>query len=136
VLLRRVPEHRIYTFSLVIMLGGFSLFLLARSSLQVLLGASFTGLGLAPLFPIILFFASPALLACRNSGWVFSSAGLGGALLPWLTGQISAKFGSLRTAFMVPAVASVLIVALSLAWLGRNSHAGQPLPAFPDGPGD
>ena len=136
VLLRRVPEHRIYTFSLVIMLGGFSLFLLARSSLQVLLGASFTGFGLAPLFPIILFFASPALLACRNSGWVFSSAGLGGALLPWLTGQISAKFGSLRTAFMVPAVASVLIVALSLAWLGRNSHAGQPLSAFPDGPGD
>ncbi|HZD93945.1 MAG TPA: hypothetical protein VE133_06800 [Candidatus Sulfotelmatobacter sp.] len=135
-LLRRFPEHRIYTFSLVVMLGGFSLFLLARSSPHVLLGAFVTGLGLAPLFPIILSFASPALLACRNSGWVFSSAGLGGALVPWLTGLASAGFGSLRAAFMIPAAAAVLIAALSLRRLGRNPHAGQPLSAFPDGARD
>jgi MFS transporter, FHS family, glucose/mannose:H+ symporter len=126
-LLRHIPEQRIYAISLVITLGGFSLFLVARSSLQVLIGASATGLGLAPLFPIILSFASPALLACRNSGWVFSSAGLGGALIPWLTGQVSARSGSLRVAFMVPASAAVLIVALSLARLVRSPNTGQSL---------
>jgi fucose permease len=63
------------------------------------------------------------MLACRNSGWVFSSASLGGALVPWLTGQASAQFGSLRVAFMVPAVAAALIVALSLARLGRSHHS-------------
>src|SRR5258708_24921088 len=34
-LLRRIPEQRIYAVSLVIMLGRFSLFLLARSTLHV-----------------------------------------------------------------------------------------------------
>ena len=133
-LLRRVPEQRIYAFSLLIMLGGFALFLLAHSSLQVLLGAGVTGLGLAPLFPIILSFASPALLACRNSGWVFSSAGLGGALIPWLTGQASARSGSLRAAFIVPASAAVLIVALSLIGLGKRPSSRPNVSAFPDGP--
>src|SRR5205807_5060519 len=133
-LLRHVPEHRIYSFSLIIMLGGFWLFLSTHSSLQVLLAAGVTGLGLAPLFPIIMSFASPALLACRNSGWVFSSAGLGGALVPWLTGQVSARFGSLRAGFIVPTSAAVLIVALSLGRLVRDPHAGKLLPASPDEP--
>jgi MFS transporter, FHS family, glucose/mannose:H+ symporter len=132
-LLRRVPEHSIYRFSMAIMLAGFSLFLFSHSSLHVLLAASVTGLGLAPLFPLILSFASPVLLACRNSGWVFSSAGLGGALVPWLTGQASAGFGSLRAAFIVPASAAVLIVALSLALLGRGPDSGQPVSPFPGG---
>jgi MFS transporter, FHS family, glucose/mannose:H+ symporter len=118
-LLRRVRERRIYLVSLAIALGGLSLFLAARSSLEVLFAASVTGLGLAPLFPLILSFASDFLLACRNSGWVFSSAGLGGAAVPWLTGQVSAQFGSLRAGFVVPASAAVVISVLSLARLGK-----------------
>jgi len=130
-LLRRVPESPIYRLSLAIMLGGLSLFLFSRSSLAVLVAASVTGLGLAPLFPLILSLASDSLLACRNSGWVFSSAGLGGAVVPWLTGQISTQFGSLRAGFMMPACAAVLIVALSLARLGRGPHPGKVLSSFP-----
>jgi FHS family glucose/mannose:H+ symporter-like MFS transporter len=114
-LLRRIPELPLYTLSLAIMLGGLSLFLFSRSSMQVVLAASVTGLGLAPLFPLIMSFASDSLLARRNSGWVFSSAGLGGAILPWLTGQVSTQFGSLRAGFILPASAAVVIVVLSLA---------------------
>ena len=130
-LLRRIPEHAIYAVSLAIMLAGFSLFLLSHSSRQVLIGASVTGLGLAPLFPLILTFASPVLLGCRNSGWVFSGAGLGGALVPWLTGQVSTHFGSLRTAFIVPASAAALIVALSLSPLLRGTRSGRPPSPLP-----
>jgi len=126
-LLRRIPEQPIYRLSLAIMLAGLSLFLFSRSSLAVLLAASVTGLGLAPIFPLILSFASDSLLACRSSGWVFSSAGLGGALVPWLTGQVSTRFGSLRVGFILPASAAVLIVALSLARLGRGKLLS-PLP--------
>jgi FHS family glucose/mannose:H+ symporter-like MFS transporter len=132
-LLRRIPEPLIYWSSLVVALGGISLYLVSHSSLQVLLAASVTALGLAPIFPLLLSFASDSMLACRNSGWVFSSASLGGALLPWLTGHASAGFGSLRAAFMVPAAAALLIVVLSLARLGRNAHARKPLSTFPDG---
>jgi fucose permease len=132
-LLRRISEHTIYRLSLVIMLGGFSLLLLSRSSWGVLLAASVTGLGLAPLFPLIMSFASDTLLAHRNSGWVFSSAGLGGAVVPWLTGQVSTQFGSLRAGFILPASAAVLIVALSLTRLGRGPQAGKLPSPFPAG---
>ena len=128
-LLRRIPEQPIYRLSLAIMLAGLSLFLLSQSSLAVLLAASVTGLGLAPLFPLIVSFGAEPLLARRSSGWVFASAGLGGALLPWLTGQVSTRFGSLRVGLILPASASVLIVALSLARLGR----GKLLSSFPVG---
>lgn len=114
-ILRRVPEQPIYRLSLAFMLGGLSLFLFSRSSEAVVLAASVTGFGLAPLFPLILSFAADSLLASRNSGWVFSSAGLGGAVVPWLVGQISTQFGSLRAGFVLPASVAVLIVALSLS---------------------
>src|SRR5215471_2455334 len=57
-LLRRIPEQPIYRLSLAIMLAGLSLFLLSQSSLAVLLAASVTGLGLAPLFPLIVSFGA------------------------------------------------------------------------------
>jgi len=124
-LLRRVPERPIYRLSLAIMIAGLLLLLFSRSSLQVLMAASVTGLGLAPLFPLIVSFASDSLLAQRNSGWVFSSAGLGGALVPWLTGRVSTHFGSLRAGFILPTSAAVLIVALSFARLKGVAQAGK-----------
>jgi fucose permease len=130
-ILRRVPEPPIYILSLLFMLVGLGLFLFSMSSTAVVLAASITGFGLAPLFPLLLSFASDVLLACRNSGWVFSSAGLGGAFVPWLTGRISTHFGSLRTGFVLPASAAVLIAALSLARLRRGFHASKPASSFP-----
>lgn len=133
VLLRRISEPLIYWLSLTVALAGISLYLFSHSSLQVLLAAFVTALGLAPIFPLLLSFASDSMLAQRNSGWVFSSASLGGALVPWLTGHASARFGSLRAAFMVPAAAAVLIVALSLLRLGRTPQAVHTFSAFSDG---
>jgi MFS transporter, FHS family, glucose/mannose:H+ symporter len=124
-LLRRIPETLIYWVSLAVALAGILLYLLSHSSLQILLAAAVTALGLAPIFPLIVSRASESMLACRNSGWVFSSASLGGALVPWLTGQASARFGSLRVAFLVPASAATLIVALSLARLGVRRSLGK-----------
>jgi fucose permease len=130
-ILRRVPEQPIYRLSLAFMLAGLSLFLFSMSSEAVLLAASVTGFGLAPLFPLILSFAADSLLANRNSGWVFSSAGLGGAVVPWLVGQISTQFGSLRVGFVLPASVAVLIVALSLSRLGPGPQSGMRSRFFP-----
>ena len=130
-LLRRIPEPVIYWLSLALALGGISLYLFSRSSLQVLVAAAITAWGLAPIFPLMLSFASDFLLAHRNSGWVFASASLGGALVPWLTGQASVGFGSLRIAFLVPASAAALIVALSLFRLGRSHRSTKDFLSFP-----
>ena len=130
-ILRRVPEQPIYRLSLAFTLAGLSLFLFSMSSEAVVLAASVTGFGLAPLFPLILSFAADSLLASRNSGWVFSSAGLGGAVVPWLVGQISTQFGSLRVGFVLPASVAVLIVALSLSRLGPGPQSGMRSRFFP-----
>jgi MFS transporter, FHS family, glucose/mannose:H+ symporter len=124
-LLRRIPETLIYWLSLAVALAGTLLYLLSHSSLQILLAAAVTALGLAPIFPLIVSRASDSLLSCRNSGWVFSSASLGGALVPWLTGEASARSGSLRVAFLVPAAAAVLIMALSVARVGIGRSRGK-----------
>jgi fucose permease len=114
VVLRRVPEGRVYGWALVLTLVGASLLIASRSGNQVLIATSMTGLGLGPLFPLLLSFASGSLLSRRNSGWVFSCAALGGAVLPWLTGRVSSGFSSLRIGFIVPASAMLLIMTLSL----------------------
>ena len=130
-LLRHIPEPLIYWVSLAVTLGGISLYLVSRSSLQGLLAASVTGLGLAPIFPLMLSSASDTLLACRNSGWVFSSASLGGLLVPWLTGQASARFGSLRVGFLVPASPAVLIVALGFTRREKSPGSAKLIFDFP-----
>ena len=51
----------------------------------------------------------------RNTGWVFAMTASGGAVLPWLTGLISTRTGSLRIGFAMPVVALAAILALAAA---------------------
>lgn len=113
--LRYAREALVYAASLALTTAGIILLLASRSGQQVMAAASITGLGLAPLFPLLVSFSAGALLASRNSGWVFSAAALGGAVVPWLTGRISTSLHSLRAGFLVPACAVFLFAALSLA---------------------
>jgi len=59
----------------------------------------------------------------RNTGWVFATCASGGAVLPWLTGLVSTRTGSLRLGFGVPvaALATILLMAL-----GENVLLGEP----------
>jgi fucose permease len=49
----------------------------------------------------------------RNTGWVFAMTASGGAVLPWLTGLVSTRTGSLRAGFLVAVAALVAILALA-----------------------
>ncbi|MGC2583040.1 MAG: hypothetical protein WA399_13130, partial [Acidobacteriaceae bacterium] len=50
----------------------------------------------------------------RNTGWVFAMCASGGAVLPWLTGLVSTRTGSLRLGFAVGVTAVAAILALAL----------------------
>lgn len=50
----------------------------------------------------------------RNTGWVFAICASGGAVLPWLTGLVSTRSGSLRIGFVVPVWALALILILAI----------------------
>jgi fucose permease len=58
----------------------------------------------------------------RNTGWVFAVTASGGAVLPWLTGLVSTRTGSLRTGFVVPVAGLAAIVLLAA---GENRVLGR-----------
>jgi FHS family glucose/mannose:H+ symporter-like MFS transporter len=107
-----LPERRLYRVSAAATIGGISLLLAAHSPQIVLAGSVLTGLALAPLFPLILSLFLAEMGESRNAGWVFATAGLGGAVLSWLTGTVSTDSGSLRIGMLVPAGAALLMLVL------------------------
>jgi MFS transporter, FHS family, glucose/mannose:H+ symporter len=112
-LLRRWRETAVASSGLAIAILGIAVLLAARSMTPVVIGATLAGLGLAAIFPISVsmllhWFGE---MASRAGGAVFPLGNLGGAALPWLVGALSAQFGSLRVGFVVPLVASVIMLA-------------------------
>lgn len=92
--------------------AALALLLLAPGRVMLPLAALLCGAGLGPLYPVILSIALPRF----RSTAMFVLAGMGAALVPWLTGVLSFRSGSLRlgllagvAAFAVLAVASVAL---------------------------
>jgi FHS family glucose/mannose:H+ symporter-like MFS transporter len=115
VMLHFLTERRLYRACVIATIAGISLLLAAHSPRVLLAGSALTGLALAPLFPLILSLFLGEIGGSRNAGWVFATAGLGGAVLSWLTGTVSSATGSLRVGLMVPGAAALLMMAL-ITW--------------------
>lgn len=117
-----LTEAGLYRGCLGLAACGTALLLLAGSPGGAAVGSVLTGLGLAPLFPLTvsLLAAQTEATRSREAGWTFAVAGLGGALLPWLAGQMAGPGGDLRQAFLVPLAALVLIGVL------HTAHAALP----------
>jgi MFS transporter, FHS family, glucose/mannose:H+ symporter len=112
-LLTWIPEVRLYRGSVLLCVAAVGCLLLAHSPITVLAGSALTGLALAPVFPLVLALFLRKIGGSRNAGWVFALAGFGGAVLSWLTGMVSSKTGSLRFGLLVPAMATLLMLALA-----------------------
>jgi FHS family glucose/mannose:H+ symporter-like MFS transporter len=112
VILRWISEMRLFAWALAIALLSLFLLLLSRTPLEMVLSAVFAGLALAPIFPLCL----ARVLALTNDSpqtkWIFVVAGLGGAVLPWLTGILSTRVQSLRVGLGVPLFALVVMIAV------------------------
>lgn len=96
---------------------------------EVIAAVTVAGLGFGPVFPVGVSRMLARVTDTRNTGWVFATTASGGAVLPWLTGLISTKAGSLRTGFTVPAIAMGVILLLAL---GENLLLGAPQSAAPE----
>ena len=116
-----LTERRLYRASVIATIAGIALLLAAHNPPVLLAGSALTGLALAPLFPLILSLFLREIGESRNAGWVFAVAGLGGAVLSWLTGTVSSRTGSLRIGLMVPGAAALLTMAL-IAWRRTNQE--------------
>jgi MFS family permease len=119
-----MPELRLYRAAVFATIAGLALLLAAQGPLTILAGSALTGLALAPLFPLILALFLAEIGESRNAGWVFAVAGLGGAVLSWLTGMVSTGTGSLRIGLLVPGSAGLLmLLAISLRRANRQPNA-------------
>ena len=124
-LLRIISEFAVLLCGIVAALTGLLLLLTPRSLTVSLAAVAVAGVGCAPIFPL----ATSRLLArvgrSRNTGWIFAICGSGGAVVPWLTGLLSERSGSLRTGFAVPL--SALAVILLCVLLENAMPANRPI---------
>jgi MFS transporter, FHS family, glucose/mannose:H+ symporter len=128
--LLRISESRLLLVAMIVGCCSVLSILLNHSPVAILLSAIIAGLALAPIFPLC---ASRVLALTHESPqtkWLFSVAGMGGSVLPWLTGRLSTHTGSLRDGLLVPALAlGAMIVCFLL--IVRRAHADAALIQFP-----
>lgn len=112
VLLRHTGEALLFRASLLTTAAGLAVFFVARSGAVVVLAALIAGLGLAPLFALLLSLMSRYAEATSVNipGWLFSLGSMGGGAFPWLFGATATAFGSLRVALIVPSLGTLLLV--------------------------
>jgi hypothetical protein len=119
--LLQVSESRLLLAAMIVGCCSVLSILLNHSPAAVLLSAVIAGLALAPIFPLC---ASRVLALTHQSPqtkWLFSVAGMGGSVLPWLTGRLSTHTGSLRDGLLVPVFAlGIMIVCFSM--MARRAH--------------
>jgi FHS family glucose/mannose:H+ symporter-like MFS transporter len=78
---------------------------------------------LAPIFPLCLAKVLKLTHNSPDSKWIFAISGLGGAVLPWITGELSAHTGSLRIGLLVPVFAlGAMMILDRLSSGGRASY--------------
>jgi fucose permease len=91
----------------------------ANNPALIRVAAALAGLCVGPLYPLLLSY----LLERTARGWIFAVAGLGSAIFPWLTGVLSAYYGSLRYGLISPCCAALLMIVLLTASMRPGKDA-------------
>jgi fucose permease len=125
--LHRLPPRVLAPLGLGLAMLGAAVLLSGSGGPALLAGTALAGFGMAPVFPVVVAEYAD-LSGGAVSGFVFSAAGLGGAVIPAVVGAVSTASGSLRVGLASAAVWIPAIIAV---------HAGlrQPAPdasAIPD----
>lgn len=111
-LLRVQPKH-LFRVTIAMALAAGILLVAANSLTARSVAMCCLGVALAPIYPLVIagFFARARHTS--DSRWVMASAGVGGSILPWLAGWISAFTGTLRAGIIViPAALLLMILVL------------------------
>jgi len=121
-LLLRVAALRVFQGALGLALA--SAVLLAAYPEGVYRGVALFLLGtaLAPIFPLLIALLFGRVRRTADTRWVLAVSGFGGSVLPWLTGWISTRSGSLRLGLItVPAALLLMVFILLMLRAGKES---------------
>jgi fucose permease len=118
--LMRMRERPLALAGLTLASLGMCILVFSSNWQWVTLAGLVAGSGLAAIFPITVALLSRfQAMETKNAGPMFAMAGLGGAVMPWLVGAVSTWSGSLRAGFMVPLLATVVLL-----WLHAIGNQG------------
>jgi FHS family glucose/mannose:H+ symporter-like MFS transporter len=118
-LLRRVPEVKLARMSMIVALLGVVGLLASPSVPGVMVGAAVVGVGLSPVYPIViaLLLHRFGAAATRLGSVMFALAGLGAACVPLIVGFTSTQMSSLKFGLGVPLLGcAVMLRVLSRDW--------------------
>jgi fucose permease len=118
--LLRVREDALLAVALISAFVAVAALLTVHSLPAVMLSAAVAGLAMAPIFPICVSIFMSLARNPAQTRWMFAIAGLGSAILPWATGQLAARTGSLHTGLLVPLVALGLMLVM-MRWPGGGT---------------
>lgn len=114
---RRVSENGVARGALAISAIGIATIFFSHGLPGAMSGAFVTGLGFAPIYPIIVseFSGKFGAAARRLGGVIFATPSLGGATIPWLVGYVSTKTGNLRMGLLLPFGGAIVLLAIFFA---------------------
>jgi MFS transporter, FHS family, glucose/mannose:H+ symporter len=114
VVLKRISESALLTLTLCLLLVSDLMLLRSHAPAMSITSATLAGLMLAPIFPLCLSRVMAIASGPSESRWVFAVSGLGGAVVPWMTGHVASLSGSLRTGLAVPLLAGFVMLLLQV----------------------
>lgn len=120
-ILLRAREWFLVAGGLLLAAAGTAVLLSARTPQAVIAGVIAAGLGLSSLYPIFIAWLSKGygVRARSVGGGLFALAALGGAVMPWLVGQVSSHGGGLHAGLFVPFAGCLAMLAL-VGLVGRE----------------
>lgn len=113
-LLLRITEVRLQRAALVLTVACIAGLATAHGALAIAILAALLGLSLAPFFPSTFALLVAEKPSARQAGVVLAVSGLGAAFFPSLMGVVSTHSGSLQIALVIPLVAAIILLALSI----------------------
>jgi fucose permease len=91
-----IPTRRLLLLSMSVALLGTGLLVAGQGPLAVAAATALAGLGMAPIFPLVVAQYADRTGGGAASGLLFAASGLGGAAIPPLVGVLANASGSLR----------------------------------------
>jgi MFS transporter, FHS family, glucose/mannose:H+ symporter len=112
----RVSDTALVLLGLIIAGAGLLIVLAGSNLISVSVGVGLTGLGLAAIFPttFAIFTRHFENLAPQLIGFLFVFGGVGGAVIPWLVGFVSERFGDLRVGLLVPLIGVAAMITFQM----------------------
>lgn len=127
-LLRLVKPPALLMAGLGAAFAGSALLPAHAGAVWTLVATAFCGLGLAPVFPLVVSQYADAEPTGTASSLIFTAGGIGGAAIPWAVGWVSESTGNLRPAMLVAvALVAIMGILVRLHAMALNRAAGPPL---------